>query len=238
MMAKIMLDNYDRDELLFIFANTGKEMDETLDFVAECDARWGLNTIWVEYDKTNKYKVVDYETAARKGEPFQAMLEGRGYLPNVVARFCTAELKVRPMKAYIMSLGFEYWDTAIGIRFDESRRYHKLKAAQGKDRWDYIFPLWDLEITLPKVAMFWKEQPFDLAIPSQYGNCDFCFLKGLKKKISQAHEMPDRLDWWIEIEAASNGATFHKEYSYKDLKILAINPTLFEQPEIGCFCGD
>jgi hypothetical protein len=44
MMAKIMLDNYDRDELIFMFANTGKELPETLDFVNECDIRWAL--IW------------------------------------------------------------------------------------------------------------------------------------------------------------------------------------------------
>lgn len=237
MMAKIMLDNYERDDLLFTFANTGKEMPETLDFVHECDQRWNLGVVWIEYDQETKYRIVSRETASLDGRPFAELIEKKGYLPNRVARFCTADLKVRPMKAYIMDLGFEYWDTAIGIRYDEPRRYHKLKANQGKDRWDYIFPLYDMRITQQMVQDFWKAQPFDLAIPSQYGNCDFCFLKGLQKKTRQAHEMPERLEWWIEQEAKV-GARFHNDFAYTDLKTLALNATLFEQPEIGCFCGD
>jgi 3'-phosphoadenosine 5'-phosphosulfate sulfotransferase (PAPS reductase)/FAD synthetase len=39
MMAKIMIDNYPKDELIFTFANTGRELPETLDFVNECDIR-------------------------------------------------------------------------------------------------------------------------------------------------------------------------------------------------------
>lgn len=236
MMAKIMLDNYDRDSLLFTFANTGKEMPETLDFVQECNERWNLDMVWIEYDIEDKFKVVTYETASRQGEPFAALIEKKGYPPNRVARFCTADLKVRPMKAYIMSLGVDYWDCAIGIRFDEPRRYHKLKASQGKDRWDYIFPLYDLRITEKEVYQFWKDAAFDLGIPSQHGNCDFCFMKGLNKKIWQAQVMPDKLDWWIEQERKV-GARFNKDYDYETVKHMALNPTLFE-PEIGCFCGD
>jgi 3'-phosphoadenosine 5'-phosphosulfate sulfotransferase (PAPS reductase)/FAD synthetase len=237
MMAKIMLDNYDRDSLLFTFANTGKEMPETLDFVQECNERWNLDMVWIEYDIEDKFKVVTYETASRQGEPFAALIEKKGYPPNRVARFCTADLKVRPMKAYIMSLGCEYWDCAIGIRADEPRRYHKLKAAQGKDRWDYIFPLYDLRIDHAAVKAFWASQGFDLAIPSEHGNCDFCFLKGMKKKIAQAHQMPHLLDWWIRQELKV-GARFHKDFDYATIKSLALNPTLFDEPEIGCFCGD
>lgn len=237
LMAKIMIENYDRDSMVFTFANTGKEMDETLDFVHECDQRWSLGIVWIEYDPESKFRVVSYETASRNGEPFAALIEKKSYPPNRVARMCTADLKVRPMKAYLMSLGFEYWETAIGIRKDEPRRYHKLKAAQGKDRWDYIFPLWDFNITNQQVQEFWANNNFDLKIPSQYGNCDFCFLKGMGKKVRQAHEMPERLDWWIEQEEKT-GATFHKDFSYKTLKGMALNPTLFDEPEIGCFCGD
>lgn len=236
MMAKIMLDNYERDSLLFMFANTGKEMPETLDFVHECDEKWNLNTVWIEYDIEQKFKVVNYDTASRHGEPFADLIEKKGYPPNRVARFCTADLKVRPMKAYIMSLGVDYWDCAIGIRFDEPRRYHKLKASQGKDRWDYTFPLYDLRITEKEVYEFWKDAAFDLAIPSQHGNCDFCFMKGLNKKIWQAQVMPDKLDWWVDQERKV-GARFNKDYDYETVKRMALNPTLFE-PEIGCFCGD
>jgi 3'-phosphoadenosine 5'-phosphosulfate sulfotransferase (PAPS reductase)/FAD synthetase len=237
MMAKIMLDNYQKERLIFTFANTGKEMPETLDFVHECDVRWGLGVVWIEYGIDKGYKVVSYETASRNGEPFEALITKRNYLPNQQTRFCTSDLKVKPMKRYLVAQGYKHWSAALGIRKDEPNRYFKLKNQNKKERWDYIFPLWEFGITKTDVANFWKQQGFDLAINSQLGNCDFCFLKGMGKKLSQARLMPERLQWWIDMEAKI-GATFHKGYSYAELAQLNKNPTLFDEPEIGCFCGD
>ena len=236
MMAKIMADNYPKDDMIFMFANTGKEMPETLDFVHECDTRWDLGVVWIEFCPIDKFKVMNYETASRNGEPFEALIEKKGFPPNRVARFCTADLKIRAMKAYLMSLGHKHWDAALGIRYDEPKRYHKLRANDGKDRWDYIFPLWDMKVDKRAVAAFWKAQDFDLGIHSNLGNCDFCFLKGRNKKISQARLMPDRLDWWIKMEDKT-GARFTNDYTMRQLKEQAVQPSLFDDT-IDCFCGD
>ena len=93
-----------------------------------------------------------------------------------------------------------------------------------------------------QVFDFWGAQSFDLGIPSEYGNCDFCFMKGLAKKVGQARKMPERIDWWIEQEEKVK-ATFNKEYSCKTIKHLALQNELFtsaqmNEPEISCFCGD
>lgn len=242
MMAKIMLDNYDRSDLVFMFANTGKEMPQTLDFVHQCDTRWNLGVIWIEYDKESGFREVSRETASEDGRPFAELIEKRKYLPNTVTRFCTSELKVRPMKRYLQSLNLKSWDCAIGIRHDEPNRYRKLKGNSGKDVWDYIFPLYDFKVTKKTVFEFWENQGFDLEIPSEYGNCDFCFMKGLGKKTGQARKMPERLDWWIEQEVKTK-ATFNKEYSCKTIKYLSEQSELFtaeqmSEPEISCFCGD
>jgi 3'-phosphoadenosine 5'-phosphosulfate sulfotransferase (PAPS reductase)/FAD synthetase len=178
MMAKIMIDNYPKDELIFTFANTGKEMPETLDFVNECDLAWNLNVVWIEFCPEEKFKVVNYETASRDGKPFEQLIEKRNYLPNRVTRFCTSDLKIKPMSKYLQSLGFKEWDAAVGIRKDEPNRYYKMKNKAKKDRWEYLFPLWDFNIVKQDVLNFWKQQDFDLNIHSEHGNCDFCFLKG------------------------------------------------------------
>ena len=162
MMAKIMLDNYDRNDLIFMFANTGKEMPQTLDFVHDCDVNWNLGVVWIEYDKDTKFRIVSRETASEDGRPFSDMIEKRKYLPNTVTRFCTSELKVRPMKKYLQSIGYKSWETAIGIRYDEPNRYRKLKGNSGKDVWDYVFPLYDFKITKKQVFDFWGAQNFDL----------------------------------------------------------------------------
>lgn len=242
MMAKIMLDNYDRNDLLFTFANTGKEMPQTLDFVHECDVNWNLGVVWIEYDIEHGYRVVTRETASEDGRPFSELIEKRKYLPNRKTRFCTTELKIRPMSKYIKSLGIKHWTAALGIRYDEPNRYRRLKGNSGKNRWDYIFPLYNFKVTKKEVYQFWGAQSFDLNIPSEYGNCDFCFMKGLAKKVSQARKMPKRIDWWIEQENKYK-KPFRKEYSCASIKYLAAQDEVFtaaqlNEPEISCFCGD
>lgn len=55
-------------ELHFIFANTGKENEETLIFVDQCDRAFGLNVTWIEaIDEAPFYRVVDFHTANRGG---------------------------------------------------------------------------------------------------------------------------------------------------------------------------
>jgi hypothetical protein len=52
-----------------------------------------VNIVWLEYapdgEKQWKFRVVDHQTASRQGEPYEALLRERKYLPNPVTRFCT-----------------------------------------------------------------------------------------------------------------------------------------------------
>jgi 3'-phosphoadenosine 5'-phosphosulfate sulfotransferase (PAPS reductase)/FAD synthetase len=73
------------------FANTGKEMEVTLRFVRECDLRWQVPITWFEYrDDAAGFAVVDLARASCQGEPFKALIKKRRYLPNPIARICTA----------------------------------------------------------------------------------------------------------------------------------------------------
>ena len=84
------------DRCVVSFQNTGREMPETLDFVQECGARWGVNIVWLEYRPDAPFfEVVSHNSASRAGEPFDALIDRKQYLPNKVTRFCTTELKVR-----------------------------------------------------------------------------------------------------------------------------------------------
>ena len=38
---------------------------------------------------------------------------------------------------------------------------------------------------------FWKRQPFDLAIPGEWSNCDLCFMKGRGQLLRLIQEQPD-----------------------------------------------
>lgn len=208
------------------FANTGKERAETLDFVRQCQTRWGVPVRWLEYvDAQEKFREVTYETAARNGEPFEALIRKKKYLPNPVARFCTVELKIRVMVAFMRAQGYEHWDVAVGFRADEPGR-----VAKGKGDWSFlenVFPLAEAGVTLEGIREFWRAQPFDLQLQDWEGNCDLCFLKGRNKRIRIAEDRPDLVPWWARMEATQQSAFRSKGPGYQEILTRAQRPSLF-----------
>jgi len=242
LMTKILMDNAAYKKQLVCFMNTGREHEKTLKFVHDFEVIFNIPIVWLEFDfkENGGFKMVNYETASRNGEPFAKMLSSKTYLPNVVKRFCTTELKIRPLKKYIMSLGYKQWTQAVGLRFDEQSRIARINSH--KNRFWTICPLNEFKTTKQDVLNFWNSQSFKLEIESYLGNCDCCFLKGIKKIKRIERETPELLDWWIEQEKKSNGATFRKDTSYSLLRhLVKINPTLFDQindiADIECFCN-
>ena len=225
MLHQILCANGDLpDRAKVVFANTGREMPETLDFVHECGERWRVPITWLEYRKPMpKFEVVNHNSAARNGEPFKAALEQPKILPNVYRRFCTQELKVITIKRYLVSIGWEQWTQCIGIRADEKRR---VKTSTEK-RWDNLYPLNNAGATKQTVMAFWEQQPFDLKLwgangSTPKGNCDGCFLKSEATLAMMWREHPDRMQWWADIEEwksqqIGKEAHFHATRTFKDL---------------------
>jgi 3'-phosphoadenosine 5'-phosphosulfate sulfotransferase (PAPS reductase)/FAD synthetase len=107
-----------------LFENTGKERLETLDFVRDCAERWGAYVRWLERDPDapHGFREVDYETASRRGEPFDQLITERKFLPNRRMRFCTQELKIEVMRGFMTAEGYETWTNIVGLRRDVPRR--------------------------------------------------------------------------------------------------------------------
>ena len=247
------------------FANTGKEMPQTLDFVRDCGENWGVDIAWLERlsrksreDEKNKFtfktKIVNYESASRNGEPFAQLIKTIGYAPNPVARYCTAQLKIRAISDYLVNVcGFEKpYVGFIGIRADEVRRAVKMngKIESGQERY---LPLYLDGVTAKDVGRFWSNNDFDLNLPNNngvtdWGNCDLCFLKGTSKKQSIIRERPELADWWIEqedsLKGIGTGSYFRQDTpSYKTMKKIALDQTsifdeLLDDETIPCFCGE
>ena len=78
-------------DAIVCFANTGKEDEATLKFVHDCEKHWNVPIVWLEYCDAKKskdrWKKVSFETASRNGEPFEAVIRKKKYLPNPVKRF-------------------------------------------------------------------------------------------------------------------------------------------------------
>jgi 3'-phosphoadenosine 5'-phosphosulfate sulfotransferase (PAPS reductase)/FAD synthetase len=175
------------DNTLVCFANTGKEDEETLKFVLACSINWRVPIVWLEYqfaeETKDRFKQVTFETASRNGEPFEALIRQRNYLPNPVSRFCTVELKIRTIHRFLKSKGWTEWDSMLGIRADEPRRLAKIGNQDYGKHEEKCAPLGRVGVTKEVVGEFWRNMPFDLGLPNMngvtmHGNCDLCFLKG------------------------------------------------------------
>ena len=244
------------DNIKVIFANTGKELPETLDFVRDIEANWRVPVTWVEYggrtpikDSKNydyKVNVVDYKTASRNGEPFSQLLIDVKGLPNPMSRYCSGQLKIRTMTRYLQSIGWEKgWNCFIGIRADEPRRAAKLhnKINEGQD---YFCPLYLDKVTKEDVGNFWADNSFDLNLPNNngttdWGNCDLCFLKAKNKRLSIIQERPDLAQWWIDVEEKKKDQFDRNGWKYSQMKVIASSQSsLFNygNESIPCFCGD
>lgn len=203
----------------FIFANTGKEREETLDFVNECDIRFNLGVIWIEADirpkkgKGTSYKITNYKNAKRKGEPFDTLVKKYG-LPNNNFGHCTRDLKRVPIiKATKALLGHNVY-TAIGIRQDERNRINRVSAK--KDR--YIYPLVDVFPVNEKfIREWWDSQDFDLQLKDYQGNCDLCFKKSLRKRLTILKENPSIAKDWEKWENTSEHTFDRNEYTVGEL---------------------
>ncbi|GIM62133.1 hypothetical protein CAPN008_21830 [Capnocytophaga canis] len=196
-MAVFCKERYKDDNLLFVFANTGKERPETLDFVHQCDKYFNLNLVWLEADISQEkgigtgYKIVDFETANRNGQPFENAIKKYG-LPSKLYRHCTRELKEVPIHKFAKQIFKGDYVTALGIRADEPHRQSHKK--------NVIYPLAETNITEKFIREWWEKQPFDLHLKDYQGNCDLCFLKSKRKRMTLISEFENIADWWAEME--------------------------------------
>lgn len=198
-MARFCKEYYKNDNLLFCFANTGKEREETLVFVDKCDKEFGLNVVWIEADVQfekgigTQYKIVDFESASRLGEPFEDVIKKYG-IPSKLYRHCTRELKEVPIHKFAKEyFNGEKYFTALGIRAYEPKRLNNSDPLK-------IYPLAEINANEEFIRDWWAKQSFDLGLKDYEGNCDDCFLKSLRKKMTIATECPTTPKWWVRME--------------------------------------
>lgn len=235
-----------------IFCNTGLEHAATYEFLREIERRWCPIT-WLEYehrDGAHAFKVVNYDSAARAGEPFDALIAAKRLLPNPRMRFCTGELKIRTGNRYALSLGWESWTRVVGLRADEPRRVSNLKGDTSRESVEC--PMAVAGHDERDVLDWWKLREFDLRLPggdNSFGNCSLCFLKSFDKTIRLLRADPAQAEWWIrqesrgDIAATANGNLFRIDRpNYENLlRVSREQKWLWDEPrddQLPCNCTD
>lgn len=181
-------DDYD---MIFIFANTGQENEQTLKFVRLCEIKFGIKVIWIETKvfygkrKGSGFTITNYHNASREGQPFEDIIKKYG-IPNSAYPHCSRELKVNPIHAYAKSIGWKNYYTAIGIREDE---FDRMDPNRIKKR--FVYPLIQKEfrpMTKKKINFWWSQQAFRLELKGYQGNCITCWKKSDGKLFTIAKE--------------------------------------------------
>lgn len=102
-----------------------------------CDTGW-------EHPKTYEYvqyineKILDGKLITLKSSKYDGMkdlVKRKKRSPSAKARFCTEELKIKPVKEYLDTLDDEVTQY-VGIRADESESRSKMKPREWSDFWD------------------------------------------------------------------------------------------------------
>lgn len=230
-MSKMIWD-YGKDyfNLVFVFANTGLERIETLQFVHRCSYFFGFKVHYIE-SKINPgkgngttYTTVDRWDNMKLSDshetPFEQMIIKYG-LPNPAFPHCTRELKTVPIRKF----GQDYFGTndfyqAIGIRNDEIDRM-SVKRKENK----LVYPLIHAMPTTEKdVDAFWSKQCFDLEIEGYEGNCALCWKKDFRKLALISQESKWEANNWYRLEARYKGhypnGVIKDEWGVRDVPIL------------------
>lgn len=210
---------------VIVFANTGQENEETLEFVKKCAEYFNCEIIWLEAVPRFYYKgaprivedflreitkikwigkrlgtvhrIVNFETADRSGKVFETIIARYG-IPNHTTKHCTRELKLRPIQSYCRSIGWKKrsYYTAIGIRIDEIDRMADDRAYE-----KLIYPLIHFKkMTKPHINFWWSQQSFRLNLKGYQGNCKWCFKKAKNKLLQLANETPEIFEFPKKME--------------------------------------
>lgn len=233
-----LLQHNAKEDLCVIFANTGLEHEETLKFVRRCAEEWDVYINWVEYAGKKELKSVTFDTASRKGEPFDKLVSDEKCLPNVWMRFCTNKLKIKLIKQMAQKCIGKNYTECIGIRYDEPKRWSRMLSSPLNKGRDITMPMFDAKHTLEDVTKFWDTYKFKLGIPRELGNCQGCFLKGTKSLKRVLEIEPTALDWWAGKEKES-GRTFKKNGpTYSGLISMLPTTTRHTDDDLPCTCTE
>jgi len=192
------------------------------------------------------------------GKTFEEIIVKHGnYLPNIMSRFCTTEMKLQPIFNWWKNNFTEPIEMRIGFRVNEMSRAKTMIEKTNKNgilefkdiigkrktqnKWGLIewqkpsFPLIQDAIFKDKIEEFWKDKNVRFAFMN---NCVGCFHRNelLLKLMSEKH--PNKFDWFSKQE--TEGRTFKNGVSYDKIKSHKLQGNLFEDDFNECdsgYCG-
>jgi len=265
MMALEMYNSvkYKDCNMVFVFANTGLERIETIEFLKEINKRLDNKLVLIEgkyspvYGNGASYTVKNFDNLNMRGTPlFNSILKKNAYSKQGVFSYanpyCSDMTKTRPMNAFAR----DYFEgkkfiKAIGYRKEDMPRritYAEIKEVSNK----VIFPMltdYDFPISVIDVENFYKKAGFSLKLNSRFGNCKLCVKRSNENNAEILSIDKSAGNFFIGKEKLFKDQFFREQKTIKDLIIMSENlqvETLFGRKNEmfiyddsgGCTCGN
>jgi hypothetical protein len=217
------------------------ESDKTLYAMRDLEQLLGKNIIWVG------------------GDSFDTVIKKHGnFIPNMGKRFCTTDMKIRPMAEYIyknIMQDDEPVFSNVGIRYDEKERAkttkedrelrHKIIVGNRgtRNKWLEVFwgvanyPLVYNRVTHYTVYKFWQGQSIKFPEDS---NCVGCFWKPVQQLRKNFDDENAKMEWFNTAEINS-GHNWKSNITYEQIKKIGLQQDFFFGTGSGCqagFCTD
>lgn len=211
------------------------------------------------------YTILDLEQFIGKeidwvaGKPFDEIIimGDKVYLPNITQRFCTTEIKLRPIFNWWYDFIKEPVKMQIGYRANEQHRANKMlskvnsdgllefketfEKKNGRNKWvtvawqKPIFPLIEDAIYKEDIIQYWSNKKVRFAIRN---NCVGCFHRSplLLKKMWD--DFPSKMQWFADRE--NDKSKWRSDVSYNKIKTAFSQIDLFDDDFTDCdsgYCG-
>ena len=128
-LCKVMIDKFGRENVDFVYMDTGAEHPKTYEFIRNVNKHFDLNLTCLRGDfsmplgKGVGYNIVSIDDIGTDLAPFKGMMSKYG-VPYIGGAFCTDRMKLKPYKKYCDdTYGPKNYETWLGIRSDEPKRY-------------------------------------------------------------------------------------------------------------------
>ena len=226
--------NYPSDHLVFALVRIEDEQCRFKDdkIRREVEDRIQAPFIATAEDDMIIYTMLDLEQYLGKkidwvtGDTYDSVIVNRGgYLPNKMSRFCTTEMKMKPIFNWWRKTINEPFEMQIGYRATEQKRANKMlkkcdadgllrfkavvgKSQNGKNKWGEVpwqkpkFPLIEDGINKAQIVEFWRDKPVRFA---KYTNCVGCCHRNPVFLRFMFDEHPNKMKWFAAQEGGEKG---------------------------------
>lgn len=173
------------------------------------------------------------------GETFDHITTHKGgWLPNKLHRYCTVEMKLRPMHRWWKETIGEPVKMQIGFRAGEERRATRMlercnedgllefkdvigKHSNGNNKWATVawqkpvFPMIDDGIHRDKVVEYWNDIPIPFA---ERNNCVGCFHRNPLLLRKMWDKYPEKMEWFASQERKEKKGQWRSDTTYDNIK--------------------